>query len=150
MVLIASITNCTFVILWKKSMTMTTPALFTILVGISVCLFGFSYYLIKPENLLFNTNYLQSENFTPINGFWLTVKWLTPVIICALVVSVFYLFNSHIYMTLEVSRAYPFIAIGTLITITLIGLFVFRESITINKITGIALGLIAIWFLTKK
>jgi len=150
MLILASLCNGAFVMLWKKTMAMYTPALFAMFVRLLFLIGGAVYYLSRPEGLLYNQNYQSTNGFTPVSGFSQTLQYLLPLIICGVIVSFFYIFNSNIYMAVEVSRVYPLIASGTTLAITLAGIIIFSKSITLNKVIGVLAGVVAIWLLTRK
>ena len=64
--------------------------------------------------------------------------------ICYLVLMISYI---NMLDTAELSSVYPFLQIIQILAGILIGILIFKESITRNKIIGIIFGLISMYFL---
>jgi len=61
----------------------------------------------------------------------------------------FYMCYALLFKYSEISWSYPVYAVSTLIVLAIIGALLLKESVTLYKIVGIALGATAICFLAK-
>jgi len=127
--LLATLANSGFALLWKKSMSIISYSVFMIFVGVAVLFTGLVSFL--------NSN---QTNHT-INIWW--------PLLASVFAAVFYLFYSKVLITQGISQAYPINAIGTIIFIALLGIILFGETLTIYKIGGLFSGALAIWLLLK-
>lgn len=127
--LLATLANSGFALLWKKSMSTVSYSVFMIFVGVAVLFTGLVSFL--------NSN---QSNHT-INIWW--------PLLASFFVAIFYLFYSKVLITQGISQAYPINAIGTIMFIALLGTILFGETLTIYKIGGLFSGAIAIWLLLK-
>lgn len=83
-----------------------------------------------------------------IKGYVLTKKY---VYIILAMTSYVLLLISYINMLKfsEVSSLYSLIHVLQLIVAVMIGILLFRESISLNKIIGVGLGILSMYFLSK-
>lgn len=132
------ISNCLFGLFWKKSVQNGgNIVVFFVILAVT--------YLVAA--LVMHVFGIQSaERSVRVMKGWATIQ----MVLSAAAATFLYVLLSNLWVTQDISRLMPLVNIGSIAVFSLIGLIVFQEKFSWDKIMGLILALASLFFLNYR
>lgn len=124
--------NVVFLNRWKKSVKLVEPTMFCLVIPFFLSAAAFIYYLFVRNSYL-----VPKDNE------------VLMLLVAGVASGIFYFCFSKFLSKQDLSSAYPFLSVGTIIGVVLAGIILLGESIVPERIIGFLLGIPALYFLMK-